>query len=216
MPRFYPILDAEVAGTRTLQIADALANAGIELLQFRDKSSSSRQLHATCADLVKILRPRARKKVRLIVNDRADIAAMCGADGVHLGQDDLSISDARTVLDHGSKRSHPWAGVSSHNLKQLKQAAASDADYIAIGPIFATSTKKNPDPVVGLDFIARARKLTKKPLVAIGGITLENAKSVWRAGADSVAIISDVIGARDPAARARQYLDLAAAFTHSG
>lgn len=219
-PRFYPILDAEIAGPRTLQIAAALADAGVELLQIRDKNSSSRRFHETCVELLKILRERARpnKKVRLIVNDRADIAAMCHAAGVHVGQEDISVDAARAVLNAGgeARPAKTLIGVSTHNLPQLRAAARTSADYIAIGPIFSTASKKNHDPVVGLAFIARARRLTKKPLVAIGGITLENAKSVWRAGADSVAVISDFLAAPNPAARAAQYLELEVEFALSG
>ena len=217
IPRFYPILDAEFAGSRLLQIAASLADAGVELLQIRDKSGSSRRLHSTCLELLNLFRARSNKKVRLIVNDRADLAALSGAAGVHLGQEDISIDAARAVLN-ASREVTPESpakkliGLSTHNLPQLRAALRTSADYLAIGPIFSTGSKKNPDPVVGLDFIARARRLTKRPLVAIGGITLENVESVWRAGADSVAVISDVISAHDPAARAAQYLKLAAEF----
>ncbi len=223
IPRFYPILDAELAGSRLLHIASSFADAGVELLQIRDKSGSSHRLHSACVELLNLFRSRANKKIRLIVNDRADLAALSGAPGVHLGQEDISVDAARTVLNAASgppqerrrdmaSRPEKWIGLSTHNLPQLRAAARTSADYVAIGPIFSTASKKNPDPVVGLDFIARARRLTRKPLVAIGGITLENVKSVWRAGADSVAVISDVISAPDPAARAVQYLKLAAEF----
>jgi thiamine-phosphate pyrophosphorylase len=143
--------------------------------------------------------------VKLIVNDRPDIALLSGAAGVHVGQDDLGVKDAREIL--GPKG---WVGVSTHNLDQVAAADLTSADYIAVGPIFATVTKKNPDPVVGTEFLRRARGMTKKPLVAIGGITLERAAEVYRAGADSLAVIRDLICAGDPGARAKKYLDAAA------
>lgn len=126
--------------------------------------------------------------VRLIINDRADLAVASGADGVHLGQDDLPIEDARRVV--GDER---WIGVSTHNLEQLGAALESSADYIAIGPVFATVSKDNPDPVIGLEGVRLARSMTKKPLIAIGGITLDNCRSVIEAGADSVAVISAIL-----------------------
>jgi thiamine-phosphate pyrophosphorylase len=137
------------------------------------------------------------------VNDRADIARLAGANGLHLGQDDLSVAAAREVAENGCA-----IGLSTHNLPQFEAAAASDADYIAVGPIFKTSGKKNPDPVVGLDLIRAARKLTRKPIVAIGGITVERAREVMDAGADSVAVISDVLKAKNPIARVQQYLEI--------
>jgi thiamine-phosphate pyrophosphorylase len=144
--------------------------------------------------------------VRFIVNDRADIALLANAGGVHVGQEDLGVEEARAIC--GRDR---WVGVSTHNFEQLAAADRTSADYIAFGPIFPTATKKNPDPVVGTEILRRARKLTTKPLVAIGGITLERAAEVYRAGADSLAIIRDLICAPDPGARAREYLEVAAA-----
>jgi thiamine-phosphate pyrophosphorylase len=126
--------------------------------------------------------------VTLIMNDRADICIAAGYEGVHLGQDDLSPEGARTVI--GQTR---ILGVSTHNLEQLREADAGPADYIAFGPVFATSSKRDPDPVVGLDGIRAARAATRKPLVAIGGITRANAQSVIDAGADSVAVIGDLL-----------------------
>jgi thiamine-phosphate pyrophosphorylase len=139
--------------------------------------------------------------VRFIVNDRPDIAAMIGADGVHVGQEDLPPEEARRIC--GASR---WVGVSTHNLEQLREANLTSVDYIAVGPIFPTGTKENPDPVVGIEFLRAARQLTRKPLVAIGGITIESAADVFGAGADSVAIIRDLLAAPDPASRAKEYL----------
>jgi len=140
-------------------------------------------------------------KVRLIMNDRADLCIAAGFDGVHLGQDDLSPEGARLVV--GSSR---IVGVSTHDLEQLKNADACPVDYIAYGPIFATRAKLNPDPVVGLGGLRAARGLTKKPLVAIGGITRANVRSVMEAGADVVAVISDLV--HEPRQAAEEFLRL--------
>jgi len=115
----------------------------------------------------------------------------------------LRAEAARSVIGTGK-----LLGVSTHNLEQFKEAAATSADYVAVGPVFSTSTKANPDPVVGIEFISSARALTGKPIVAIGGITLERAAEVIQAGADSVAVISDILLARDPGQRARQYIEV--------
>jgi thiamine-phosphate pyrophosphorylase len=122
------------------------------------------------------------------MNDRADLALAAGFDGVHVGQEDLSPESVRKII--GPDR---WLGVSTHNPEQVAEADQTSADYLAIGPVFATSSKDNPDPVVGLEGVRRARQLTRKPLVAIGGITRANAASVIEAGADSVAVISDLL-----------------------
>ncbi len=146
----------------------------------------------------------------MIVNDRPDIAAIAGAHGVHVGQEDLPVEDARKICPPPR-----WVGVSTHNLEQLRAADVTSADYIAVGPIFPTVTKENPDPVVGLDFLRAARKITRKPLVAIGGITVQSASEVFHAGADSVAVISDLATAPDPAQCAREYLAIAKRFISS-
>jgi len=145
-----------------------------------------------------------------VVNDRADVTSAVEAAGVHLGQDDLSVEAARRVI--GTEK---LVGVSTHNLEQFELAAATSADYIAVGPVFATSTKANPDPVVGIDFIRSVRVLTSKLIVAIGGITVARAAEVIRAGADSVAVASDILCAPDPGRRARQYMDLLEAANHA-
>jgi thiamine-phosphate diphosphorylase len=139
------------------------------------------------------------KLVQLIMNDRADLCLAADFDGVHVGQDDLSPESVRRII--GPDR---WLGVSTHNPGQLREADLTSADYLAIGPVFATSSKEKPDPVVGLDGVRRARALTRKPLVAIGGITRANAASVIEAGADSVAVISDLI--REPGKSAEEFL----------
>jgi thiamine-phosphate pyrophosphorylase len=205
-PALYAILDAspEFSSESALsisEIADRLADAGVELFQYRDKRGSARRIHANSVELCRRLAP---KGVRVIVNDRADIAAMTGAGGVHVGQEDLPVEDARKIC--GGAR---WVGVSTHNFEQLRAADATSADYIAVGPIFQTGTKANPDPVVGLEFLRAARRITRKPLVAIGGITVESAGDVYQAGADSIAVIRDLMVASDPAQRAREYIAIA-------
>jgi thiamine-phosphate pyrophosphorylase len=175
--------------------AAELAAAGCTLLQYRNKSGRARRM----LDEARELRTRLGPNVKLIMNDRADLCLAAGYDGLHLGQDDLSPESARSIL--GSTR---WLGVSTHNPEQLAEADKTSADYLAIGPIFATSSKANPDPVVGLEGLRRARELTRKPLVAIGGITRANARSVIEAGADAVAVISDLI--RDPRKSAEEFL----------
>jgi thiamine-phosphate pyrophosphorylase len=199
LPKLYVILDAAFLNTPVTECAQELAAAGVRLLQYRQKGTSARELLDTSRQLVAILSPNGAS---LIVNDRPDVAALAGAAGVHVGQDDLEADQARAIV--GSKT---WVGVSTHNLEQFRRAAASSADYIAVGPIFATSSKSNPDPTVGMEFIRQVRPLTRKPIIGIGGITLERAREVLSAGVDSLAVISDILRARDPGARARQYLD---------
>ena len=170
------------------------------MLQYRNKRAPARELLESSTKLVSLLAP---LKVSVVVNDRADVAAVAGSNGVHVGQEDLDAEKARQVV--GPEK---LVGVSTHNLEQFRSAAATDADYIALGPVFATDAKANPDPVVGPAMIREARKLTQKPIVAIGGITLERAREVIEAGADSVAVISDILRAPNPGKRARQFLDL--------
>ena len=197
LPRLYPILDpacfSDVA--EMLAAAEELAGAGCTLLQYRNKSGNARRM----LDEARELRARLGASVKLIMNDRADLCLAAGFDGLHVGQDDLSPEAARLIV--GAAR---WLGVSTHNPEQLAEADKSSADYLAIGPIFATTSKANPDPVVGLAGVRRARELTRRPLVAIGGITRANARSVIEAGADSVAVISDLL--RDPRKSAEEFL----------
>ncbi|MBZ5547837.1 MAG: thiamine phosphate synthase [Acidobacteriia bacterium] len=199
LPRLYPILDAacfpDVAGM--LAAAEVLAAAGCTLLQYRNKSGNARQM----LDEARELRARLGEGIKLIMNDRADLCLAAGFDGVHVGQDDLSAESARRII--GPDR---WLGVSTHNPEQLALADQTSADYVAIGPVFVTSSKANPDPVVGLEGVRRARELTRKPLVAIGGITRANARSVIEAGADALAVISDLL--RDPCKSAEEFFRL--------
>jgi thiamine-phosphate pyrophosphorylase len=197
-PALYAILDPDLASVPLTTLAGTLADAGVRLMQLRDKRSSAAQIHSQAKELQAFLAPRG---VRFIVNDRPDIAAMTASGGVHVGQEDLPPDEARRIC--GAAR---WVGVSTHNLEQLWEADRTSVDYIAVGPVFPTGTKENPDPVVGIEFLRTARQLTRKPLVAIGGITIESAADVFRAGADSLAIIRDLLATPDPGERAREYL----------
>jgi thiamine-phosphate pyrophosphorylase len=189
LPRLYPIADVSCfPDERALfQFVEELLSAGVTLLQYRNKQGSPRQMLSHARQLRQI----AGDRVRLIMNDRADLCLAAGFDGVHVGQDDLPPEAVRRFV-----LKPLWIGVSTHNSEQLRRAEQTGADYLAIGPVFATGSKANPDPVVGLDGVRSARALTRKPLVAIGGITRSNARSVIEAGADAVAVISDLL--QDP------------------
>jgi thiamine-phosphate pyrophosphorylase len=200
LPRLYVILDAGLLTVPETECAQKLAAAGVRLLQYRNKHASARELFERAKRLSSLLIPLG---VIFVVNDRPDIAFAAEASGVHVGQEDLSVEAARSVIGAGK-----LLGVSTHNLEQFRHAASTSADYVAVGPVFSTSTKANPDPVVGIELIRRIRPLTGKPIVAIGGITLESSAEVIRAGADSVAVISDILLAPDAGLRARQYIEL--------
>jgi thiamine-phosphate pyrophosphorylase len=197
LPRLYAILDAAFFSQdeSLLAAAQSLAAAGVTLVQYRNKSGNARQM----LDHARELKLRLGSSVQLIMNDRADLALVAGFDGVHVGQDDLSPDGARKVIGDAL-----WLGVSTHNPEQVTEAGKTSTDYIAIGPVFATGSKVNPDPVIGLEGVRRARELTRKPLVAIGGITRANCRSVIDAGADSVAVISDLL--REPGKSAEAFL----------
>jgi len=198
MPRLYVILDAGLVHGSILEIAEQLIDAGVRILQYRDKTGTAASMLRTSQTLAKTA---SEAGVSFFVNDRPDIAFLANATGVHVGQDDLSVEQARAIV--GPERR---VGVSTHNQEQFARAAATSADYIAIGPIFATKSKVNPDPVVGADLLRNLRAITDKPIVAIGGIGLDRAGEVLRAGADSVAVISDILLAEDPQERARQFV----------
>ncbi len=198
LPRLYVILDAGMLTEPAGHTAQKLMDAGVKLLQYRAKNADAQELWNESRAIAEAVR---RAKCIFIVNDRPDVAYLAGADGVHVGQDDLGVEQARKMI--GPDR---WVGVSTHSLEQFRKAAASSADYIAVGPIFQTSSKANPDPVVGTELLRRARALTGKPIVAIGGITLERAADVLAAGADSVAVISDILKAKDQAGMAREFI----------
>jgi thiamine-phosphate pyrophosphorylase len=203
LPKLYVILDAEQLPGSEVEVAERLLKAGVRLFQYRDKNAPPRETLQTARELSGLLKA---QEAFFFVNDRPDVAYLAEASGVHVGQDDLGVDEARTVLGPGR-----WVGVSTHNEEQFEAALETTADYIAVGPIFATSTKLRPDPVVGTELLRRVRGLTKKPIVAIGGITLERASEAMEAGADSVAVISEILRAQDPGERARQFLEALAA-----
>jgi thiamine-phosphate pyrophosphorylase len=180
-----------------LLAAEELVGAGVALIQYRSKLGDAK----TMLDQARRLRAYISNasQARLMMNDRADLCLAAEFDGVHVGQDDLSAESARKII--GPTR---WLGVSTHNAEQVVDADKTSVDYIAIGPVFGTSSKANPDPVTGLSGVRRARKLTRKPLVAIGGITRKNCRSVIEAGADSVAVISDLV--TNPGKSAEEFL----------
>jgi thiamine-phosphate pyrophosphorylase len=186
LPRIYPIVDAAnfTSQRDLLEFVRNLLAGGATLIQYRNKKGSARQILSDARNL----RLAFAENVRWIMNDRADLCLAAGFDGVHLGQDDLSPERARNVVKEGK-----LVGISSHSVEQAIAADATTADYIAIGPIFSTTSKEQPDPVVGLEGLKKVRAATRKPLVAIGGITLANCRSVIDAGADSVAVISALL-----------------------
>jgi thiamine-phosphate pyrophosphorylase len=203
LPRLYAILDVDAAvarGHEPEQVAAAWLDAGVRLMQLRAKRLASNaflelaeRLAATCRTA----------RCIFIVNDRVDVARLSGADGVHVGQDDLTATDVRRLLPAPAV-----LGLSTHNEGQLTEALSEPVDYVAVGPLFATATKARPDPAVGLDGVRMARRIVGPqgwPVVAIGGITLERAAAVIAAGATSVAVIGDLLEG-DPSARARAFL----------
>ncbi len=187
--RLYAIVDPLDTGRDPLDLARAMLAGGARLLQLRLKATATGVLLATAERMRELT---AAAGATFIVNDRADVARACGADGVHLGQDDLPIEAARTVLGPG-----PIVGFSTHSETQLAAARARGADYLAFGPIYATTSKSNADPVLGCERVRAARALTAGPLVAIGGITAATAPAVLAAGADAVAIIGALVRAPD-------------------
>jgi thiamine-phosphate pyrophosphorylase len=203
LPRLYAIVDSAYFSSieDLIAFAKELAAGGCSILQYRNKSGRARLMLDQAIELRQQWRAGvpAPHNLRLIMNDRADLCLAADFDGVHVGQDDLSPASVRRII--GPDR---WLGVSTHNPEQLVKADQTSADYLAIGPVFSTSSKDKPDPVVGLEGVRRARELTSKPLVAIGGITRANAASVIEAGADSVAVISDLL--REPRKSAEEFL----------
>jgi thiamine-phosphate pyrophosphorylase len=198
----YPIIDSGAcgrAGVDPLRLAEAIAPAGVTIAQFRHKGPYTRDVLAQAEEIGRILRAAG---VRYVINDRSDVARMVGADGVHLGQEDLPPARVRELVGPDI-----WIGFSTHNEAQLRAADREPADYLALGPIFATGSKENPDPVVGLAELARLRPLTAKPLVAIGGITRDNVRQVLEAGADAVAVISDLLSG-DLDSRLKEWVQL--------
>lgn len=186
LPPVYAILDgASLArrGLRTAEAAEVLLEGGIRLMQFRWKGEWTRDVYAEAKHLAQLCRSAG---CDFIVNDRADVALLLGA-GVHVGQEDLPAEAVRDILPKEN-----LVGLSTHNEAQFREALETRADYIALGPVFGTTSKERPDPVVGVEELHRLRPLSNRPVVAIGGVTRERAREVWAAGADSVAVISDL------------------------
>jgi thiamine-phosphate pyrophosphorylase len=200
LPKIYPITDCQISGLSHAEQVERLAAGGATLIQLREKHETPDEFYRNAIDAMLIAR---RLGVQIIINDRVDIAIAINADGVHLGQDDLPPDRARRLL--GDSR---IIGFSTHVLEQALAADAAPIDYLAIGPIFQTATKENPDPVVGLETITEVSRLVSMPLVAIGGITLDTAQSVLKAGADSVAVISDLLSCGDISERTRRFIEL--------
>jgi thiamine-phosphate pyrophosphorylase len=189
LPLLYPILDTALLESLDCpleQAAGAMIDGGARILQIRHKGHWTRDKFDQASHVARLC---SRAGATLIINDRADIALLLGA-GLHVGQDDLPPGDARRILGDG-----PILGYSTHNADQLAAASGEPVSYLALGPMFPTQSKLNPDPVVGIERLRAWRRLTARPLVAIGGITRENARSVLEAGADSVAVIGDLLPA---------------------
>ena len=187
LPRVYPILDTAALVQRGISLetaASAFLEGGAGILQIRHKGHWGRDVFEASRTVARLC---AEAGAVTIVNDRADFALLLGA-GLHVGQDDLSPRDARALMGADAA-----IGFSSHNSKQICTAGGEPVDYVALGPVFATASKQNPDPVVGVEELRRCRALVEKPLVAIGGITLENALAALDAGADSVAVIAGLL-----------------------
>jgi len=219
LPRLYAIVDKETLNARGVRLAEfarELRDAGVTLLQYRDKLGGPQEILRAAAEISAVF---AGLEATLILNDRADLAVLAGW-GVHVGQGDLGVAAAKRVLGVGEERERRGhggiakvaegvVGVSTHDVEQVRVAEKGEADYVAVGPVFGTSTKLDAETVVGLEGVRRARALTTKPLVAIGGITLGNARSVIEAGADSVAVISGLfVPGRTVGEVARDFLEI--------
>lgn len=203
-PFLYPILDADLLGSRPCgAVVAALAGAGARIVQLRAKGVSDRVLFALAQEAAGAAREAG---VLFVVNDRPDVALMLGADGVHLGQGDLPPAEARRLLGADA-----IVGWSTHSLEQLDHAAGEPVDYVAFGPVFPTATKPDAEPVVGLAGLRAARARTVRPLVAIGGLTLQNARDAAAAGADGLAVISALMSAPELGAAARAWIGTLAA-----
>src|SRR5262245_38551329 len=198
LPKLYPITDTLLSGLSHLEQVQLLAAGGAKLIHLREKRSSPRDF---CPHAIEVVSVAHGFGIKVIVNDRVDLAVAVNADGVHLGQDDIPPAKARQLL--GESR---IIGLSTHNLEQALRADHEAVDYIAIGPVFQTSTKENPDETIGLTLVAEVSGRVSKPLVAIGGITLENCYSVIESGAASVAVISDLFRKGDIAERACSFI----------
>ena len=186
LPKVYPITDTRITKLTHARQVQELIEGGATIIQLRDKHASPKDFYESAEEALKIAR---KQKVKIIINDRVDIALALQADGVHLGQDDLPPEHARKILGDAA-----IIGFSTHNLEQARRAVEFPISYLAIGPVFTTQTKENPDKTVGTEGVKRVREaIGDFPLVAIGGITSENFRDVLTAGAHSVAIISDLL-----------------------
>lgn len=186
LPKIYPITDISITKLSHLEQVTQLIEGGAKLIQLRDKHSSPKDFYESAKTVMDFTHG---KDVKIIINDRVDIALAVKADGVHLGQDDLPPKYAREILGENA-----IIGFSTHNISQAIEAVQMPLDYVAVGPIFATVTKENPDPIVGLEGLKTVREaIGDFPLVAIGGINFENANDVLQNGADSIAIISQIL-----------------------
>ncbi len=190
LPKIYPITDTRITKISHAEQVKKLIKGGAKFIQLREKYLSPKDFYDDALEALKIARA---ENVKIIINDRVDVALALKADGVHLGQDDLSPAEARKILGENA-----IIGFSTHNLEQLAEAVKMPIDYAAIGPVFTTKTKENPDETVGIEIVKKARKLIGNfPLVAIGGINATNFLDVLSAGADSTAIISDLLAEAD-------------------
>jgi len=186
LPKVYPITDIRLSGLSHVEQVERLAAGGATLIQLREKSLSTLEFFQHAKSAVEFAQ---RRSIRIIINDRSDIALATKADGVHLGQDDLTPEAARRMLGPDA-----IIGYSTHNLEQARRALSLPIDYLAIGPIFATSSKTDTEPIVGLEGLRSVASIASGlPLVAIGGITAANAPAVIAAGASSVAVISALL-----------------------
>jgi thiamine-phosphate pyrophosphorylase len=203
-PKLYAIVDRSTLDARAISVrefARELRAAGVRLVQYRDKVNGPQEILRSANAIDEAFEG---GEVTRIMNDRADLAVLAGWDGVHVGQGDLGVEAARRVVVEGG-----IVGISTHNEEQVREAVESTPNYVAVGPVFATVSKANSDPVVGLEFVRRARALTELPIVAIGGITLANARSVTEAGADAVAVIGGLfVEGRTVGEVARDFLEV--------
>ena len=195
LPRLYAVADAAFGNPVTL--AQSLFDGGARLVQIRNKHAGSSELLEQVEATLKIAPPDAR----VIVNDRVDVAVLTKAGGVHLGQDDLDLEQARKVTGLNSV-----VGLSTHNMEQALRGDRTSADYLAVGPIFATTTKPDASPVVGLERLREICRAVEKPVVAIGGITLATAPDVLKAGVSAVAVISGLLSANDISTETRRWV----------
>ena len=202
LPKIYPITDVHASGISHAEQVEKLIHGGANFIQIREKYSSPRDFYESAEKALNIA---GKHNALIIINDRVDIALASKADGVHLGQDNLPPEHARRILGESA-----IIGFSTHSAEQAIEALSLPIDYIAIGPIFPTKTKKNPDAPLGLAGLTRVREAVGNfPLVAIGGIRAENLAEVFNAGADSVAIIGDLISdAADITRKMQQLLRL--------